>query len=164
MELHMERVRATDMPFVVEVYNSTIPGEATADTEPVTVEDWLPWLSDHQKDDRPAWILFENGRKCGWMSFSDYKKRAAYDGTAEVSIYLHEAFRGRGLAVRFLEMGLDHVRLAGLRKVLAVVFNRNRASVAVFRKLGFEEWGLLPGACLMNGTEWDVAILGLHLQ
>jgi L-amino acid N-acyltransferase YncA len=43
------------------------------------------------------WIV-ENDESeiIGWVSFQDFYGRSAYDGTAEISIYLDEKFRGKG--------------------------------------------------------------------
>jgi phosphinothricin acetyltransferase len=162
--LSLERAAADDLDYIVEVYNSIIPGgEVTADVEPVKPRDWMPWFVNHQKASRPVWILQVDGRRCGWMSFSDYYGRPAYDITAEVSIYLHEDYRGRGLGPDFLRKGLDYIKEHGVRNVLAFIFTANEPSMRLFEDLGFEEWGRLPGACLINGTEKDVSILGIRI-
>jgi phosphinothricin acetyltransferase len=36
----------------------------------------------------------------GWVSFSSFHERAAYNGTVEVSIYLDETCRGKDMAKR----------------------------------------------------------------
>ncbi len=153
-----------DLDFIVEVYNSIIPeGEVTADLEPISVEDWTPWFHTHKSSLRPIWILWNEGVKCGWMSFKDYKNRQAYNATAEVSIYLDEKCRGKGLGHRFLRAGLDEMKQRGLKRVMSVVYASNTSSVILFEKEGFEEWGLLPGVCEVRGVEKDVVILGKKL-
>jgi phosphinothricin acetyltransferase len=149
MALQMRTATEDDLGFIVDVYNSIIPGgEVTADTEPVTTA---------------AWILEKDGTPCGWMSFSDYYGRPAYAITAEVSIYLAEPWRRQGLGGKFLAMGLEYIRDHGVKSVLAFVFDSNLSSVRLFEQAGFSRWGLLPGACLINGTEKDVGILGIRL-
>ncbi len=47
-----------DLPTIVEIYNSTIPGRmVTADTEPVTVESREKWFHEHSPTFRPLWIM-----------------------------------------------------------------------------------------------------------
>ncbi|MBC6424650.1 MAG: N-acetyltransferase [Hormoscilla sp. SP5CHS1] len=82
---------AADLPRIVEIYNYAIPGRlATADLEPVSVEDRMAWYSDHSPTTRPLWVI---GNIAGWLSFqSFFSGRAAYDATAEISIYLDVRF------------------------------------------------------------------------
>ncbi len=42
-----------------------------------------------------------------WLSFSDFYGRPAYPRTAEVSIYLDESARGKGLGKQLLAAALD---------------------------------------------------------
>lgn len=164
MNLELRLADTSDYEYIIDVYNSIIPGkEVTADLEPVTVADWMPWFEKHQEKNRPIWILMADGQACGWMSFSDYYGRPAYYITAQVSIYLHEDFRGKGLGKRFLVMGMDYIKQYEVRKVIGVIYAANRPSIKIFKSLGFEQWGLLPGVCLVNETEKDVVILGKEL-
>ena len=163
MSIRIQAAQEEDLSYIVEVYNSIIPGrQVTADLEPVTAEDWLPWFQKHHWPSRPVWILFEDDQPCGWMSFSDYYGRPAYYITAEVSIYLAEEFRNKGLGKQFLQMGLDYIRQHEVRKVIAFIYAHNRPSIMLFEQLEFVNWGLLPGVCLIDETELDVVILGLE--
>ncbi len=164
MTYQFRNAHITDLPYIVEVYNSIIPlGNVTADLFPVTTEDWTPWFQQHQSPLRPIYILQMDGFDCGWMSFSDYKARTAYNITAEISIYLAEEHRGKGWAHHFIEMGLSMLKAKGLKNVMAVIYADNIASVALFKKLGFTQWGLLPAVCNVKGVLKDVVILGKSL-
>ncbi|MEI7898277.1 MAG: GNAT family N-acetyltransferase [bacterium] len=51
-------------------------------------------------------MIRADGISCGFCYISQYKKRQAYDRTAEVSLYLTPGFTGRGIgpdALRHLE-------------------------------------------------------------
>ncbi len=89
-----------DLPAIVEIYNATIPGRmVTADTEPVSIEDRVPWFRAHNPRTRPIWVVDDpvNGRVCAWLSFSSFYGRPAYNPTAEISIYVAETARRQGL-------------------------------------------------------------------
>ena len=59
-----------DLPRIVEIYNSTIPGRmVTADTAPVTVQSKEKWFHEHSQDFRPLWVVKYKGEICGWLSF-----------------------------------------------------------------------------------------------
>ncbi len=161
MSYNLKDATIDDLPYIVEVYNSIIPlGNVTADQHPITVDDWTPWFNEHTAPNRPIYLLKHNNNVCGWMSFSDYKKRCAYDSTAEISIYLDEKERGKGLGNIFIELGLKTLKQIGLKNVLAVIYADNTTSVNLFKKLGFDQWGLLPGVCEVKGECRDIVILG----
>ena len=47
-----------DLPAIVAIYNSTIPGrQVTADTEPVSVDSRKGWFASHQSKTHPLWLL-----------------------------------------------------------------------------------------------------------
>lgn len=107
-----------DLPVIVDIYNSTIPSRmVTADTEPVSVRDRLDWFHAHNPERRPLWIAELGGAVCGWAGLQDFfYRRPAYHATAEVSIYLHEAFRGKGLGKQILaKVMAECPRLASIR-------------------------------------------------
>ena len=151
-----------DLEEIVWIYNSTIPSRlATADLEPITTESRRAWFQAHNPATRPLWIVKDNkGSTIGWVSFSDYYARAAYHITAEVSIYLHPVHRSKGYG----KLILDHCILAapalGIKNLIAVIFSHNEASISLFKKAGFLQWGMLPEVCEMDGKLNSVTILG----
>jgi L-amino acid N-acyltransferase YncA len=86
-----------DLPIIVEIYNSTVPSRmVTADTEPVSVEQRLPWFREHDPRKRPIRVAEEEERIIGWLSLSDFHDgRSAYHQTAEIGVYVREGHRGR---------------------------------------------------------------------
>ena len=99
-----------DLPAIVAIYNAAIPGRmATADTAPVTVADRAAWFAEFDPARRPLWVFCSaTDNVMGWLSLRSFYGRPAYSGTAELSIYLHEAHRGKGLGNYFLEEAIRH--------------------------------------------------------
>ena len=153
-----------DLPAIVDIYNSTIPSRmVTADLEPVSVEEKLAWFKEHSAGKRPLWVNEEKGKICGWASLTDFKKRSAYDRTAEISIYIHEKERGRGLGSYFLDYAIQQAPDLGIKILIGVIFSHNFPSISLFKKKGFERWGLLQAVTELDGIERDVEILGLKI-
>jgi phosphinothricin acetyltransferase len=150
-----------DLPAIVGIYNATIPTRAsTADLEPVSVVSRRPWLARHDPERRPCWVLDVDGEVAAWLSFENYKDRAAYSITAEVSIYVGEAHRRKGYARMMLDHALDEAPGFGLERLLAVIFGHNEASIRLFESAGFAQWGLLPAVTRLDGKPADIVILG----
>jgi phosphinothricin acetyltransferase len=153
--------RREDLPAIVEIYNSIIPGRmVTADLEPVTVESRESWLQAHDPAKRPIWVMEEDGQVIAWLSFDTFYARAAYDGTAMVAIYVAEEHRGKGLGKTLLTRAIQHAPSIGIRVLLGYIFAHNLPSLQLFEKFGFEKWAHLPGVTRLDGIDRDVVIMG----
>ena len=159
--------RIDDLPAIVAIYNSTVASrEVTADTEPITVQSREQWFADHTPDRRPLWVIHaadDTGEKpevLGWLSYSNFYGRPAYSGTAEVSIYIAERARGRGIGRYCLELAMAFAPEVKVHTLLGFIFGHNAPSLALFRKYGFETWANFPRVANLDGIERDLIILG----
>ena len=149
-----------DLAEKVAIYNAAIPGRlATADTETVSVDSRRSWFQDHDSGYHPLWV-YEDGPVIGWLSLNTFYARPAWDGTAEVSVYITPHRQREGLAKELLSHAIDQAPSLGLRIFLGFVFSHNHPSLTLFKNLGFEAWGRLPSVCVLDGVQRDVMILG----
>jgi phosphinothricin acetyltransferase len=160
-EIEMRDATLEDLPMIVEIYNSTVPGGmVTADTEPVTVKSRERWFREHTHAFRPLWVMEYEGKIVGWLSFQSFYGRPAYNSTAEVSIYIDQEQRREGLGTSFLEKAIDHCPKLKIKTLLGFIFGHNDPSLELFRKHGFKRWGFLPKVAIIRGIERDLLILG----
>ena len=159
--------RCDDLPVIVDIYNSTVASrEVTADTEPVTVASREAWFNDHTPERRPLWTIHDaadnsdNPPVIGWMSYSNFYGRPAYSGTAELSIYIDEAWRGKGIGKYCLEQAIAFAPEIKVHTLLGFIFGHNVPSLALFRKFGFDTWANFPRVANLDGVERDLIILG----
>jgi phosphinothricin acetyltransferase len=153
-----------DLKEIVAIYNSTIPSRmVTADTVPVSVESRIEWFHKHIPGKRPLWVVTEGIRVTGWIAFHSFYGRPAYDATAEISIYLHEDFRGKGLGKRVLEHCIDQCPRLRIKNLLGYIFSHNEPSLKLFRSFGFTDWGLLPNIAVLDNIERSVSIVGKRI-
>lgn len=151
-----------DLPAIVAIYNTTVAGRmVTADLEPVSVESRIAWFDAHTPDRRPLWVA-ENEQQeiIGWMSFQDFYGRAAYNGTAEISIYLAPEYRGKGLGKMLLQYCIDNAPTLNVHTLLGYIFAHNEPSLRLFTELGFSEWANLQNIAVLDGIERSLKILG----
>jgi phosphinothricin acetyltransferase len=158
--------QAADLPAIVEIYNSTIPGRmVTADTEPVSVESRLKWFHEHNPEKRPLLVIEEDKDQIlGWISLSDFYGRPAYHCTAEVSIYLKSSERGKGLGLYVLKTILEKAPSYGVSNLIGYIFAHNEPSLRLFRKAGFEQWGYLKEIAILDDIPRSVVIMGIKLE
>ena len=155
-----------DLPRIVEIYNSTVAGRmVTADTEPVSVKSRLNWFNDHSSSKRPLWVIEGDENKIiGWVSFQSFYGRPAYDATAEISIYLDESVRGKGVGKKVLEHAIQSCDALKIKTILGYIFSHNEPSIKLFKNFGFQEWGKFPNIAVLDGIERSVTIMGRRLS
>jgi phosphinothricin acetyltransferase len=150
-----------DLEQIVAIYNATIPSrEVTADIEPVSVHSRLPWFEAHVPGFRPLWVIERQGRIAAWLSFSTFYDRPAYNRTAEISVYVDDAFRRQGIGNYLLGQAIAHAPEIRVDRLIGFIFRHNTASLNLFRKADFSVWGELPGVTELDGVGRDVIIVG----
>lgn len=160
-EITVRDAAETDLPAIVEIYNATIPGRmVTADTEPVTVASRVPWFQAHHPRTRPLWVAVDGGSVCGWLSLNSFYGRPAYNPTAEVSLYVAESHRRRGLGRMLLQRIIDRAPAGDVRTLLGFIWAHNEPSLRLFERFGFQRWGTLPRVAVLDAVERDLIIVG----
>ena len=161
MEVAFRHAEEADLECIVGTYNATIPSRlVTADLEPVSVESRIDWFREHNREKRPLWIVEYNGQYAGWMSFSSFYGRPGYDGTVEVSIYLEERFRGKGIGKTCINKAFQAAPELNIHTLVGFIFSHNEVSLSLFRQMGFSNWALLPRVAQLDGVMRDLVIVG----
>ena len=154
-----------DLPVIVDIYNQSIPSkQSTGDTQPLRVEDRLPWFAEHRPEEHPVFVADVEGNVAGWCSLSAYRPgRAALRFTSEISYYISYAYHRQGIATALVEHALAACPALGIRHVFAIVLEGNQASLKLLSKMGFEPWGYLPRVAEFDGKEVGHLYYGRHL-
>ena len=111
------------------------------------------------------WLVRESdGEIVGFASAGPFRERAAYRWTAEMSIYVAERARRRGMGRELGGALLERLRVGGYRSATGVVALPNPASEGLLRALGFRPVGLLREAGYKLDRWWDVQLWQRSLQ
>src|SRR5206468_1128288 len=152
-----------DLPAIVRIYNATVPTRmVTAELEPTTVEARLSWFREHSPEQYPFWVAESGDLVIGWLDFKQFLPRCAYLGTAEISDYVDEEFRRRGVGQRLLEHAIARAPSLGITALIGLIFGHNEPSLKLFERFGFERWAFLPGVAQLDGMERDLIVMGRH--
>lgn len=149
----------TDLPRLTEIYNYYVINTAiTFDLEPHTVERRAQWLAEHSTTGRHRLLVAEeDGRVVGYASTSRFRDRAAYDTTAEASIYCAPQATGCGLGRALYGELFAAVANEDINRLAAGITLPNEASVALHRRFGFVPVGIFTQVGRKFGRYWDVA-------
>jgi L-amino acid N-acyltransferase YncA len=142
-----------DLSEIVAIYNEAVRQRfATADLEPVTVEQRLPWFHEHDSEALPLYVAEREGSVIGWCSLSAYRPgRAALRATAEISYYVRADSRGRGVGSSLVRYAIDDAPRVGKHVLFGILLERNTVSINLMKKFGFALWGRLPGVATIDG-------------
>ncbi len=89
---------------------------------------------------------------------------AAY-GVADLSMWVAEAWRRRGVGTALVQAALNWARRAGAHKVALQAWPHNQPALGLYRKFGFVQEGLLRRHYpRRNGELWDAVVMGLVLD
>lgn len=156
--------RLSDLAQIVAIYNQAVEIEATADTEPVAVEQRRHWFTSHASDSYPIWVAERNSTIEGWISLSPYRPgRGALQSVAEISYYVRNDFKRQGVGSDLMNHALYQSPGLGLRTLFAILLEDNTASIGLLRKFGFTQWAHLPGVARFGDRVIGQVYFGRHL-
>src|SRR5438445_4526488 len=158
MNYQITSLEPADWPAVRAIYAEGITtGNATFETEP---PEWEKWESSHRKDCRL--VARETGQAnavLGWAALSPVSARRVYAGVAEVSIYIVEVARGKGVGKGLLSALIEQSEEHGIWTLQAGIFPENTASITLHRSCGFREVGRREKIGQLKGVWRDVILL-----
>src|SRR5438105_10591948 len=129
-EMKIRDAVESDLPAIIKIYNAAVATRvATARLEQVTLDERRNWLKEHSPERHPFWVLEIDRKIAGWLTLKPFLPRCAYRGADEVSVYVDERFRRRGIARALLEEAIARAPLLQIRAVVGLIFAHNEPSL-----------------------------------
>ncbi|MDH5674340.1 MAG: GNAT family N-acetyltransferase [Myxococcales bacterium] len=154
----LRRAGADDLAALTAIYNHYIEcSPATFDLQPFEPEQRRPWLEGYSRHGPyQLWVAESKGRVLGYACSGPFRPKAAYGQTVETSIYLAPEACGQGLGSRLYERLFGELEGAGVHVAVVAITVPNEASVALHRRVGFEQVGVMREVGYKLGRYWDV--------
>lgn len=148
----------SDLPALLAIYNyEVVNSVATFDLEPKTLEQRRVWFEEHNVGNHPLIVAQEDGKVIGYASLSAYRVKEAYAATVELSIYVDNVHRGKGIATGLMDAILDMARKdESIHLVVSVITGENEASVKLHEKYGFTYCGTVHQVGFKHGRYLDI--------
>jgi phosphinothricin acetyltransferase len=148
-----------DQEAIMDIYNDAVVNTtATFDTEKRTIEKQLRWFRNH-KSNHPVFVAVEDEKVAGWASLSAWSDRCAYEGTVEVSVYIHPGSRGKGIGKKLLQIITEEGRKAKNHSVISRIAAENEVSIHIHESLGYKHIGIMKEVGLKFGRYIDVCMM-----
>lgn len=137
MDISIRSMNENDWPSVSEIYRQGI------ETEKATFQSDIPiykeWDAAHIQKCR--FVAVYDGKVVGWTVLSTVSSRCVYGGVAEVSIYIAEDYRGKGVGRKLLQHLITESEKAGFWMLQSGIMEDNTASISLHEKCGFRQVG-----------------------
>lgn len=155
-----------DLEAINNIYNQVIPYEmSTADMEPYTMDERIQWFNSCDRSGYPVFVAETGNDIAGYIFFSPYRpRRLALRYTAELSYFLDEKYRQKGIGSLLMDHALKEAPSYSFKTLIAILLAHNVASIRLLEKFGFREWGRLPGVADFNGKERDQLFYGRKIN
>jgi len=162
-ELVIQSITKNDISACLAIYNyEVIHGVATLDLEPRTLEEWHEWYNAHSDEHHPIIVGTIDDVVVGYASLSPYRLKDAFKSTVELSIYIHQDYRGQGVATRLMERILEIAKEdTMLHNVVSVITAGNEESMKLHNRFGFTYCGLTPEVGFKHGKYQDTETYAL---
>ncbi|MGV3466030.1 MAG: arsinothricin resistance N-acetyltransferase ArsN1 family A [Heyndrickxia sp.] len=148
-----------DIKDILSIYNEGIEDRiATLETETKDLNYMLNWFTKHQ--DRYKTIVAElYGEIIGWASLNQYNTRKAYDGVADLSVYIKRTHRGKGIGGKLLSAIETHAKKNEFHKIVLSTFPFNELGQGLYKKKGYREVGVYKNQGKLEGEFVDVMVM-----
>ncbi len=154
MNYVIDEMKSEDWEQVRSIYLEGIAtGVATFET---VAPSWEKWDAGHLRQARLA--ARDGDGLSGWAALSRVSDRCVYGGVAEVSVYVGERGRGRGVGRALLDALVEASEQSGIWTLQAGVFPENEASIKLHLRCGFREVGRRERIGKLNGVWRDTLL------
>lgn len=105
-------------------------------------------------------VAVRDGEVLGYAYVTAYRPRRAYRFTVEDSVYVRDGLAGRGIGSALLAALIARCEEGTWRQMVAVIGNSgNAASIALHRRFGFRDVGVLESVGFKHGQWVDTVLM-----
>jgi phosphinothricin acetyltransferase len=154
-----------DLADILRVYNQAIEKTtAVFEYRPHTLEMRREWFKAKQAVSLPVLVAVESEAVLGFASYGPFRAWPAYKYSVELSVYVDEAARGRGIGSALVRGILATARERDLHVVMAGITSDNAVSLRLHEKLGFVEVAHIREVGYKFGRWLDLKLLQIVLD
>ncbi|WP_449536541.1 arsinothricin resistance N-acetyltransferase ArsN1 family A [Ferdinandcohnia sp. Marseille-Q9671] len=159
IEIKARLATEKDLEAILSIYNEGIEDRiATLETDQKDFHYMKQWFEQHRQR-YSVIVAMVNEKVVGWSSLNPYSARRAYDGVADLSIYILREYRGRGVGSRLLKEIESVAVQNNFHKIVLFTFPFNELGQSLYKKSGYREVGVFKNQGKLNDKFVDVMIM-----
>ncbi|WP_156130706.1 arsinothricin resistance N-acetyltransferase ArsN1 family A [Paenibacillus durus] len=157
--LTVRQAVSDDIAHILRIYNQGIEDRiATLETDAKDMGYMESWFQDHQGR-YPVLVAERDDQILGWASLNPYSHRCAYNGVADLSIYIGRESRGQGVGSTLLQALENEATEKDFYKIVLFTFPFNQQGQGLYRKMGYREVGVFEKQGIIDNEYIDVMIM-----
>ncbi len=137
--MNIRAVNLNDSAQIAVIYNFYIENtHHTFETEPVNSAEMQTRIKTITTN-YPFLVAEENGEITAYAHAAQYKSRCAYKSSAEISVYVRNNIRQKGIGTKLYENLFDELLKTNVHAIIAGIALPNEASIKLHEKFGMEK-------------------------
>jgi len=164
--LTIRDAREADFAIIQAIYaHHVLTGVASFEETPPSVDELLKRHAAVLSNGLPYIVAELDGKIAGYAYATPYRPRVAYRHTIEDSIYMDNAYRGRGVGRALLAALIDRCEQGPWRQMVAVIADGGSGgSLSLHKTAGFELVGTLKSVGFKHGRWLDTTLMQRALR
>lgn len=151
------QVRSIDVSNFHEVQTIYQHGLDTRNaTFETNIPTWEKWDASHLTHSRIG--IYYQDKMVGWGSLTKVSDRCVYEGVAEISVYIHKDFWGRGIGTIVMNQLIEESERNGIWSLMSGVFPENESSIQLHLKHNFRIIGTRERIAKLD-NQWRNTVL-----
>ena len=156
MNITFKPIEKSDLSEVTAIYNYYVENStATFHLQAVTEQEMEQTLclghSVYQ-----SFVILSDNKIVGFCYLGQFRKKEAYDISAEVTLYIKPEFTGKKIGIEVLNFMEKTAKEIGLKNLVGVITSENTGSLKLFERCGYFKCGHLKNIGIKFGKTLDV--------
>lgn len=161
MKIEVRPYQTEDTQAILNIINYNIlHSTALYDYNIRTYEQQKAILEDKIAKNFPVIVAEADGQMVGFGMYSEFRFREAYKFTVEHSVYVDNAYHGKGVGNVLLAELITLAKAQNLHTMIAVIDAENQGSVLFHEKFGFKTVGIIKE----SGYKFDRWLHSVFMQ
>ena len=162
--IQIREANQDDLPQLLEIYNDVIlHTTAIYYYEPHTLEMRSVWFEEKMQHGIPVFVADEDGKILGFSTLGPFRAPTAYKYSAENTVHVASAARGRGIGKLLMKPLIDTAFKLQMHTIIAGIDATNEVSLKLHKKFGFVEVAHFKQVGFKFGKWLDLKFLQLML-
>lgn len=162
-DFQIRLARLSDAEDMLEIYGPIVTETATSfETENRSKQEFQNRITTYGT--KAPWLVAEiNNKVIGYAYATEHRNRKAYQWNQEVTVYVHQDYRKKGVARKLYSQLLEMLTAMNYSKAIAVITLPNDASIGFHQSLGFKPIGEMKNIGFKLGawrstSWWDLQL------